>query len=293
MNQAPVACYQAVLRMCWELWFSRVKGMVLPALSALFLLPAISLAQDRTTNEASRPEGVVAYGYDVVAAYPHNPAFFTQGLLWHNGTLYEGTGRYGESALMKIDLESGEATQREPLSRRYFGEGIAVAGDRLFQLTWRENTIFEYDAHSLERVNSHYLATEGWGVTWDGQHLIVSDGSDRLYFLNPETLTPDRVQSVRINGQALRNLNELEFINDQIWANVWMSEQIVSIDPGTGEVTAVIDLRGLREQAGISQRDGVLNGIAWDKDGQRLFVTGKLWPKLFEIRIPGMDALGQ
>lgn len=232
---------------------------------------------------------VPVYGYEVVAAYPHNPAFFTQGLLWHEGTLYEGTGRYGESALMKVDLQTGDITQRVPLSARYFGEGIAVAGGRLFQLTWRENTVFEYEADTLERVNSHYLATEGWGITWDGAKLIVSDGSDRLYFLNPDTLAQEQVLSVRLNEQAVRNLNELEFIDGEIWANVWMSEQIVKIDPDSGQVTGVIDLRGLREQAGIRQRDGVLNGIAWDAENRHLYLTGKLWPKLFEVRISGLN----
>ncbi|WP_339869415.1 glutaminyl-peptide cyclotransferase [Pseudohongiella nitratireducens] len=275
-----------------------MPGAIVKAL--LWMLPmllcaVIARAQSGESSAAgTAPRAEVAvYGYEVVASYAHNPASFTQGLLWHKGELYEGTGRYGESALMKLDLDSGEVKQRIPLSARFFGEGIAVAGERLFQLTWRENTIFEYDVASLERVNSHYLATEGWGVTWDGQHLIVSDGSDRLFFLDPETLVPDRVQSVRLNGQAVRNLNELEFINGEVWANVWMSEQIVTIHPESGQVTAVIDLRGLREEAGIRQRDGVLNGIAWDEDSNRLFVTGKLWPKLFEIRIPGMDAIGQ
>lgn len=241
------------------------------------------------TTLAQPQRAVPVYGYEVVSAYPHNPTFFTQGLLWHDGTLYEGTGRYGESALMKVALQSGDVMQRVPLSARYFGEGIAVVGDRLFQLTWRENTVFEYDADTLERINSHYLATEGWGVTWNGTQLIVSDGSDRLYFLNPGTLAQEQVLSVQLNGQPVRNLNELEFIDGEVWANVWMSEQIIKINPGSGQVTGVIDLRGLREQAGIRQRDGVLNGIAWDSKNRRLYLTGKLWPTLFEVRIPELD----
>ena len=260
-----------------------IRGVVKLVL-ALFLFQFTSGA---TLAQPHRQ--VPVYGFEVVAAYPHNPTFFTQGLLWHEGTLYEGTGRYGESALMKIDLHSGDISQRVPLSARYFGEGIAVAGERLFQLTWRENTVFEYAADTLERINSHYLATEGWGITWDGSQLIVSDGSERLYFLNPETLAQEQVLSVRLNGQVVRNLNELEFIDGEVWANVWMSEQVVKIDPSTGQVTGVIDLRGLREQAGIRQRDAVLNGIAWDADNGRLYVTGKLWPKLFEVRISGLD----
>lgn len=259
--------------------------------SQLLALSAVAQHVDGASAADANPrpaDEVAVYGYEVVATYPHNDSFFTQGLLWHDGTLYEGTGRYGESALLKLSLDSGEVTQAVPLSRRYFGEGIAVAGERLFQLTWRENTVFEYDASSLERVNSHYLATEGWGITWDGEQLVVSDGSDRLFFLDPETMTTERVQFVRLNGQAVRNLNELEYIDGEVWANVWMSDQIVTINPESGQVTAVIDLRGLREQAGVRQRDAVLNGIAWDADNRRLFVTGKLWPALFEVRIPGM-----
>lgn len=272
--------------------------MISPLWGHLLVLPAWAQQPEEgsagnSAAQAAPAQEVAVYGYEIIASYPHNASFFTQGLLWHDGTLYEGTGRYGESALMKLDLQSGEVTERVPLSERYFGEGIAVANERLFQLTWRENTVFEYDANTLERVNSHYLATEGWGITWDGEQLIVSDGSDRLFFLNPQTLITERVQFVRLNGQAVRNLNELEFIDGEVWANVWMSDQIVTINPDSGQVTAVIDFRGLREQAGIRQRDAVLNGIAWDAEQQRLFITGKLWPALFEVNIPGMGVGGQ
>lgn len=228
---------------------------------------------------------IPVYDYRVVNTYPHNNQYFTQGLLIHEGKMYEGTGRYGQSSLMQLDLETGQALQRVDLAQRFFGEGIAVAGDRLYQLTWRENTAFVYDLESLERITSHFIPTEGWGLTWDGEHLILSDGSHQLYFLDPQTMVARRIVAVQAEGQPVRNLNELEYIDGEVWANVWMTEQIVRIDPSNGAVTAVIDLSGLRQQTTVGGSEAVLNGIAWDADERRLFVTGKLWANLFEIEL--------
>lgn len=228
---------------------------------------------------------IPVYDYKIVNTYPHNDQYFTQGLLIHDGKMYEGTGRYGQSSLMQLDLESGQAVQRVDLAQRYFGEGIAVAGDRLYQLTWRENTAFVYDLQSLERITSHFIPTEGWGLTWDGEHLILSDGSHQLFFLDPQTMVAKRIVAVQAEGQPVRNLNELEYIDGEVWANVWMTEQIVRIDPSSGAVTGVIDLSGLRQRTTVGGSEAVLNGIAWDADQRRLFVTGKLWANLFEIEL--------
>lgn len=228
---------------------------------------------------------ITIYDFTVVNTFPHNTRHFTQGLLVHDGYLYEGTGRYGESALMQIRLEDGEVLQRKALGNRYFGEGIAVAGDRIFQLTWRENMVFEYDLETLDSVDSHYVPTEGWGLTWDGEHLILSDGSDRLFFYNPEGFQLAHSVAVTVQGRPLNLLNELEYINGEVWANVWTSNEIVRIDPVTGDVLSVVDLRGLREQTNAVGSDAVLNGIAWDADNNRLLVTGKLWAHIFEIEL--------
>lgn len=228
---------------------------------------------------------VPVYDFEVVAQYPHNSRFFTQGLLIHDGRLYEGTGRYGESALMEINLSDGSIVRRVDLAQRYFGEGIAVAGDRLFQLTWRENVAFEYDLDTFERVNAHFIPMEGWGLTWDGESLILSDGSHQLYFLDPDTFATRRRVAVQAGGQYIGNLNELEFIDGEVWANVWMSQQIVRINPETGGITGVIDLTGLADRTERGPGDSVLNGIAWDAEQRRLLVTGKLWSHVFEISL--------
>lgn len=254
--------------------------------------PQIHLAASRTllllllflASCSARGE-ITIYDYTVVNSYPHNTRFFTQGLLVHEGHLYEGTGRYGESALMQLRLADGEVVKRKQLADRYFGEGIAVAGDRIYQLTWRENMVFVHDLETFDSLDSHYLPTEGWGLTWDGEHLVVSDGSDQLYFYDPDGFQQVRSVTVTIQGRPVRYLNELEYINGEIWANVWTSNEIVRIDPATGEILSVVDLRGLREQTSAGGNDAVLNGIAWDAEAGRLLVTGKLWAHIFEIEL--------
>lgn len=228
---------------------------------------------------------VTIYDYTVVNSYPHNTRHFTQGLLVHDGYLYEGTGRYGESALLQMRLQDGEVIKRKALGNRYFGEGIAVAGERIYQLTWRENMVFVHDLETFDSVDSHYLPTEGWGVTFDGEHLIISDGSDRLFFYDPEGFREVRQVAVTIEGRPVHYLNELEYIDGEVWANVWTSNEIVRIDPATGDIRSVIDLRGLREQTDAGSSDAVLNGIAWDAANNSLLVTGKLWAHIFEIEL--------
>ena len=231
---------------------------------------------------AQEPE---LYGYEVVNTYPHEITAFTQGLIFRDGHLWEGTGKNGLSRLARIDLETGELLQNMPLASRYFGEGIEMIGDRIYQLTWRAHMVFVYDRESLEQLETHYNAREGWGLAWDGEHLILSDGSASLQFIDPEGFVPVREIVVTVRGQPLSQLNELEYIDGEIWANVWQTDFIVRIDPETGVVNAIVDLTGLSARTELGSSEAVLNGIAWDSENRRLFVTGKHWANLFEIEL--------
>ena len=227
------------------------------------------------------------YGYTIVNRFPHDINAFTQGLFYHEGFLYEGTGKNGLSSLSKINLVTGEVLQSERLSRRYFGEGIELVGDKIYQLTWRAHIVFVYDKETFELIDSHYNPTEGWGLAYDGEQLILSNGSNTLTFLDPETFTPQRSIAVTLNGNPISLLNELEYINGEIWANVWQTDFIVRIDPETGAVNSSIDLSGLSAETRLGSNEAVLNGIAWDAEQERLFVTGKHWGNLFEIELTG------
>lgn len=246
-------------------------------------LAASPLTSPLATNtpEASVP----IYGYQVLNAYPHDPQAFTQGLIWQNGIFYEGTGLRGRSTLRKVDPQSGEVLQSVALAEQYFGEGITIFGDKLYQLTWQSGTGFIYDAESLELLDEFTYPTEGWGITHDGEQLIMSDGSNTLYFWDPETLETMGQIDVTYEGQPVNRLNELEYIDGSIYANVWQTDQIVIIDPASGALTGVIDLTGLLPTAVRTGNEDVLNGIAYDAETERLFVTGKLWPQLFEIEL--------
>ncbi len=232
-------------------------------------------------------ESVPVQGFRVLNTFPHNINSFTQGLVYHEGFLYEGTGKNGMSSLSKINLVDGSVLQSKSLSRRYFGEGIEIVGDRVYQLTWQSHIVFVYDLESFELEDSHYNATEGWGLAFDGSQLILSDGSDRLQFIDPESFTPGRTVNVTLDGNPVSNLNELEFIDGEVWANVWQTDFIVRIDPLTGMVNSIVDLTGLSQQTQRLNSEAVLNGIAWDDESDRLFVTGKFWSNLFEIELTG------
>lgn len=264
-------------------FYASMRGIALPmrrvaAVILLLVWPALLQAQQPAW-----------YDYHIVDRHPHRSSAFTQGLLFHDGELYEGTGRYGRSGVARLDLEAGRILAHRALPPQYFGEGIAIAGDRLYQLTWRENLVFVYDAQTLEPITSQYHPGEGWGLTWNGELLILSDGSDTLQFIRPDDFRVVRRLSVTRDGQPLHRLNELEYIDGEIWANVWMSDRIVRIDPDSGRVVAVVDLAGLRQQTEASGSDAVLNGIAWDASQQRLLVTGKLWSDIFEIELRPRD----
>ncbi len=228
---------------------------------------------------------IPVYGYQVIEEYPHDPRAYTQGLVYVDGTLYEGTGRRGQSTLRRVDLETGEVLQGVRLPDDYFGEGITLFEDRLYQLTWTSGTGFVFDRESFDLVSTFTYPTEGWGVTHDGEQLIMSDGTTQLYFLDPDTLTTTRQVTVMADGTPIDQLNELEYIDGVIYANIWQTDRIAQIDPVNGEVIAWIDLTGLFPPEKRSEAQAVLNGIAYDAETERLFVTGKLWPSLYWIEL--------
>ena len=238
-----------------------------------------------TVEPTAATGDVPYYTYVVVQTYPHDPAAFTQGLLFDEGILYEGTGLYGASTLRQVALESGAVQRFTPLPEAFFGEGITIVGERLYQLTWREQTGFIYDKATFEVQQQFTYPTEGWGLTYDGERIIMSDGSARLYFWDPETLKELGTVDVYDASGPVTRLNELEFIHGEVFANIWQTDLIARIDPTTGQVVGWIDLSGLLPQADRTPSTDVLNGIAYLPEGNRLFVTGKLWPKLFEIRL--------
>jgi glutaminyl-peptide cyclotransferase len=221
----------------------------------------------------------------VVGSYPHDPGAFLQGLVWYDGGFYESTGLYGQSSLRRVAFPSGEVLQRTDLPADDFGEGLAQVGDRLLQLTWRSMHGYIYDRQSFSPLGQFPYDTEGWGLTYDGSSLILSDGSNVLTFLDPESFQPIRTVQVTLDGRPVRELNELEWIRGEVWANVWQTDVIVRIDPQTGNVTSVLDMSGLLPADQSRDRDDVLNGIAYDPDTDRIFVSGKRWPLLFEIHL--------
>ena len=234
--------------------------------------------------EPAPPE---VFGYRVVREFPHDPRAFTQGLFFHDGFLYESTGLRGESTLRRVELETGEVLEQRELLPQFFGEGAALAGDFIFQLTWEAEIGFVYTREPFRLVREFRYSGEGWGLTFDGEHLVMSDGTDELRFWDPQTLREVRRVPVTADGEPLPRLNELEWIDGEIWANLWTEDRIARIDPDTGEVTAFVDLTGILPGALRRQYPelDVLNGIAWDRENGRIFVTGKKWPKLFEIEL--------
>lgn len=256
----------------------RLIGLLI--LAAMLELGAITLVQ---LNEGHMNATTPRYNYNVVNVYPHDENAFTQGLVFEDGFLYEGTGLYGNSSLRRVELETGKVLQVHALQNQFFGEGITIVGDKIIQLTWESQRGFIYDKNTFDLLREFSYPTEGWGIMYDGSRLIMSDGTASLYFLDPETL--QRVGQVEAHDTApVTGLNELEYIKGEIYANVWREEKIAIIDPHTGQVRAWVDLKGIRG-SGDPDPDNVLNGIAYDAEGDRLFVTGKRWPQLYEIRL--------
>jgi glutamine cyclotransferase len=225
------------------------------------------------------------YGYQVVRVYPHDRNAFTQGLEFRAGFLYEGTGLNGHSTLRRVKLETGEVAQQISLAPEYFGEGITVINQQIIELTWRAQTGFVYEQNSFRRLRSFNYSGEGWGLANDGAQIYMSDGTPQIRVWDPVTLQEKRRFTVRDAGAPVTYLNELEWVRGELYANVWQTDRIVRISPADGRVLGWVDMAGLLTDADRSERVDVLNGIAYDVLGDRLFVTGKLWPKLFEIKI--------
>ena len=249
--------------------------------SLLILLPAL-LALPACSASAQE---VRTYGYKVEERLPHDVTAYTQGLFFHDGVLYESAGQYGESSFRKVDLKTGRVERRMNFENRYFAEGSCVLGDRLYVLTWREQECFVYDIRSWDKLGSFRYQGEGWGLTTDGKSLIMSDGSSTLTFRNPATFAAERTVTVTLRGQKVLYLNELEYIKGEIWANVYGTDQIVRIDPGTGVVRGVINLRNLLPVQLRTRATDVLNGIAFDPKSGAVYVTGKYWPKMYRITL--------
>ncbi len=237
-------------------------------------------------TDASTIATIPTYTFEVVNVWPHDPTAFTQGLVFHEGFLLESTGQYGESSLRKVELKTGKVVKRISVPRQFFAEGLTLLRGKLFQLTWTERKGFIYDADTLQLQDSFSYGGQGWGLTNDGDSLIMSDGTHQLRFIDPLTFQVEKTVDVFDEGRPLRELNELEFVNGEIFANIWHRDEIVRLDPQLGKILGWIDLKGLLPPDG-RQRDpeAVLNGIAFDKEGKRLFVTGKLWPSVFEIKV--------
>ena len=248
--------------------------------AALLTLVAVACGGERRTSDH----------FDVAARFPHDSAAYTQGLFWADSVLYESTGKYGRSDVRRVDLTSGRVLARHALAADRFGEGLALVGGRLYQLTWKEGVAYVYDPATLALVDSLRYSGEGWGLTTDGKQLIMSDGSDSLRFLEPSTFRVERVVHVRYNDQPIQKLNELEWVAGEVLANVYESNWIVRIDPQTGTVRETIDFEDLYpKRAGYAE---VMNGVSLAPDGKRLLLTGKMWPVLFEVRLkPAGDTL--
>ena len=257
----------------------------MPAALVLALIIApLGIASDSTPQLNAQSPAIIDT-FRVVRAYPHDPTAYTQGLLYHDGFLFESTGLNGRSTLRKVRLETGEVVQQHRLDQVYFAEGLAEWNGQLVQLTWKSNVAFIYDLASFALRRTHSYTGEGWGLTRNQEGFILSDGTEYLRFLHPETFREVRRVTVADNGVPVRELNELEYVRGEIYANVWHTDRIARISPQSGQVVGWIDLRGLISAGYRLDSEAVLNGIAYDTSRNRLFVTGKLWPRLFEIEV--------
>lgn len=276
------------------MWYAR--GVRAIPLLCLGLLSCRSTPPPQVTPpppEAATPhdaspaveEGPQRLTVEIVSRVPHDPEAFTQGLEFADGRLFESTGLYGHSSLREVELATGAVRRRHVVSRDHFAEGLTVFRGRIYQLTYQTHRCFVYDAATFALVNEFDLPGEGWGLTHDDRALILSDGSDTLRFLDPTDFHLLRRVPVRDRGNPVDMLNELELVDGALYANVWQTDRIVRIDPATGRVTAWIDLAVLRREVRLDENEAVLNGIAWEPAGRRLFVTGKLWPTMFEVRL--------
>jgi glutamine cyclotransferase len=251
-------------------------------LATLAIVVCLVAASGQATQRRTAP----VQGFTVVQSFPHDPDAFTQGLVYVDGEFYEGTGLNGESTIRRVELATGKVLQRRAIDAKYFGEGIALVGDELLQLTWQHNTGFVYDRKTFAPKGTFSYATEGWGITYDAKGgLVMSDGSDKLFWLDPQTRRVLRSLPVTDAGRPVPQLNELEWIEGEIWANVWTTDRIARINPSTGVVNAWVDFSTLWPLSRRTPTADVFNGIAYDAAGKRIFVTGKKWPRVYQVTV--------
>lgn len=264
----------------------RFAILLLP-LAVLFACGGRANSSAMAASEVAQPAIITPkkYNYIIRNTYPHQRSSYTQGLFWYDGSLWESVGEYGHSKMMRVELESGRAMKSVSLPKREFGEGAVLLDSTIYQITWREGVAHVYDVPSLKERTTLRYSGEGWGIATDGKWLYMSDGTDKIYKLDPATFKRVATIAVTFNGQALGMINEMEWIDGKLWANVYLTESIVVIDPATGQIEGVLDLTGLLSEAEMEPTTDVLNGIAYDEATGRIFITGKKWPKLFEIEV--------
>lgn len=260
------------------------------ALAALWMAHAAGPAPAAPPKPATMPPPAAAVPapehlrIDVLAVHPHDPQAYTQGLVWYRGELYESDGLYGRSSLRRVDPATGTVRQKIAIEPRIFAEGLALVGERLIQLTWKEGIAPVYDRATFRHLADFHYEGEGWGLSYDGKRLVMSDGSDRLFFRDPKTFALQGSVAVTRDGVPVMQLNELECVGGEVWANVWQTDDILRIDPKSGRVTGVAEATGLLAPEDRAAGAEVLNGIAYDPATRRFWITGKLWPKMFEVR---------
>ena len=244
-----------------------------------------STVANANVNANASADQVPVYGYEVVNTFPHDPAAFTQGIIFHDGALIESTGLEGRSTLRRVELQTGKVLQKVDVPPFFFAEGMTLFNGKIYQLTWKGEKGFIYDPKTFQKTGDFIYTGEGWGLTHDADSLILSDGSNQIRFIDPNTYKVRRTISVLDRGRPLEEINELEYVRGEIFANIWHDNRIVRIDPQTGRINGWVDMTGLLKPGDVTNEEAVLNGIAYDEQGDRLFVTGKLWPKLFEIKL--------
>ena len=241
--------------------------------------------KDGENPDKPDPNAPKSMSYSIIATYPHDTSSYTQGILIYNGALYEGTGNYGFSKLKKVDLKTGKTEKEVSLDKKYFGEGITILNDTVYQLTWKEKSVFVYTLKEFKKIKEFTINTDGWGLTTDGKQLIASDGSSTLYYYDPSTFRLLKTQDITESGSLSYNLNELEYINGFIYANQYQAPYIFKIDPATGQIVAKADLNKMWDRIkAIDPKADVPNGIAYDTATKKIYITGKLWPELYEVQ---------
>ncbi|HEV7745023.1 MAG TPA: glutaminyl-peptide cyclotransferase [Pyrinomonadaceae bacterium] len=260
----------------------------LPKIAAgcfVFLLSIVTLNCQTGPTVAPPSDKIPIYGYEILRIFPHDSNAFTQGLVFHDGNFLESTGEVGHSSLRRVEMDNGNVLQKVDVAPPYFAEGITLLKGKIYQLTWQHQLGFVYDALTFEKTGQFKYAGEGWGLANDGQSLILSDGTNRIRFLNPDNFEVTKTIAVLDGKTPVAEINELEYVQGEIYANIWHADRIARIDPNTGKVVGWINLAGLLKPGEVQDEEAVLNGIAYDEASGRLFITGKLWPKIFEIRL--------